>query len=39
MNVGGVPFKDHAAGFWVVVGIVVVLVAGGAIAAFKRLAP
>ena len=39
MNVGGVPFSHHPAGFWVVVGIVVTLVVGGAIAAFKRLAP
>jgi zinc transporter len=39
MNVGGVPFKDHPAGFWAVVGIVVVLVAGGAIAAIRRSAP
>jgi zinc transporter len=39
MNVGGVPFKDHAGGFWAVVGIVVVLVAGGAIAAIRRGAP
>ncbi len=39
MNVGGVPFSHHPAGFWVVAGIVVTLVVGGAIAAFKRLAP
>jgi zinc transporter len=26
MNVGGVPFKDHPAGFWVVVGLVVGIV-------------
>jgi zinc transporter len=39
MNVGGVPFKDHPGGFWAVVGIVVVMVIGGAIAAMKRSAP
>jgi len=39
MNVGGVPFSHHPAGFWVVAGIVVTLVVCGAIAAFKRLPP
>jgi zinc transporter len=36
MNVGGVPFKDHAAGFWLVAGLVVMVVGVGAIAAFRR---
>jgi zinc transporter len=36
MNVGGVPFKDHAAGFWLVAGLVVTVVGVAAIAAFKR---
>jgi zinc transporter len=36
MNVGGVPFSEHAGGFWIVVGIVVTIVVGGAVAAIRR---
>ncbi len=39
MNVGGVPFSHHPTGFWVVVGIVIAIVVGGAIAAIRRGAP
>jgi zinc transporter len=39
MNVGGVPFSEHPAGFWAVAGIVVTIVVCGAIAAMKRGAP
>jgi zinc transporter len=38
MNVGGVPFKDHPGGFWAVVGLVVGVVAVGAIVAIRRSA-
>jgi zinc transporter len=38
MNVGGVPFKDHPAGFWVVLGLVVGLVALGVTVVVKRSA-
>ena len=39
MNVGGVPFSEHPAGFWAVAGIVVTIVVCGAIAAIRRGAP
>ena len=36
MNVGGVPFKDHPAGFWVVLVLVVALVGLGVAITVKR---
>jgi zinc transporter len=36
MNVGGVPFRDHAAGFWSVVGIVIAVAGVGALLAFRH---
>jgi zinc transporter len=36
MNVGGVPFRDHAAGFWSVVAIVIAVAGVGALLAFRH---
>ena len=36
MNVGGIPFADHAFGFWVIVALVTSFTAGAGLLAYRR---